>query len=198
MPTSASSHLAALPARRPRRRVFILLGVVALLATFATPAAATIFESGRFGGDYVFTDTESCDFDLLIQGSDEGRYRIREGKTKVDTAFFFQGTTTFEETITNTSNGAFITVRGHFMHNETRAIPLGGSLFEFRDVEAGQISFYDADGSLLFRDRGMIQFTYTFDTGGDDVPGGTFGSVIDIRLRGPHPSWDVDWCGLFS
>ena len=44
VPASASSLLAVLPARRWSRRVLILLSGVALLATFAEPAAARVVD----------------------------------------------------------------------------------------------------------------------------------------------------------
>ena len=43
----------------------------------------------------------------------------------------------------------------------------GGSIFEFRGVEAGQ------------------PFAYLFDTGGDDEPGGEFVADVDFRVADP-------------
>jgi hypothetical protein len=49
----------------------------------------------------------------------------------------------------------------------------GGSIFEFRFVEAGQpFVVEDSDGNVVARNSGSVHGRYLFDTGGDDEPGG--------------------------
>ena len=47
----------------------------------------------------------------------------------------------------------------------------------------------DSAGNLVARDRGVLRRTILFDTGGDDVPGGEFVALLDLRLAGPHASF---------
>jgi hypothetical protein len=74
-----------------------------------------------------------------------------------------------------------------------------GPIFEFRVVEAGQpFVIRDSDGNLVARNRGSVHFTYLFDTGGDEEPGGEYveGSDEVIRVAGPHPSFEASLCDI--
>ncbi len=42
----------------------------------------------------------------------------------------------------------------------------------------------------MARDRGLLRRTILFDTGGDQEPGGEFVELVDLRLAGPHPTFD--------
>jgi hypothetical protein len=180
--------------RPPRRRWRAIGGLLAgLLAsvTLGTPAQATIVERGRFADS--FTDSyDDCGFTVDVEGSFSGHYRIREGKGDLESAFFFQQVLSWEET--HSANGRSITLRGHAVTNEVRARHVEGSIFEFVTIEAGQpFAVYDGEGNLVLRDRGVIRFTFLWDTLGDDEPGGVFIEELDVQFGGPHPGWDLDW-----
>jgi hypothetical protein len=193
------------PAPRPRARDWlgrfapVALGVAALLALAVGPARATIAERGTFHD--AFSDTYfDCGFPVQVDGTADGQYRIREGTAANETAFFLQSRVTWREV--HSANGTSITLAGHSLYNETRAILVDGSVFEFHAIEAGQpFAIYDADGVLLLRDRGAIRHTYLFDTQGDDIPGGIFVEDVDIQFGGPHPGFELpfeDFCALFG
>ena len=60
---------------------------------------------------------------------------------------------------------------GSSIFNEVKAVPLGGNLFRFTAVEAGQpFRLYDSEGVLVLRDRGVIRHSAVFDTEGDGTP----------------------------
>ena len=80
---------------------------------------------------------------------------------------------------------------GHFANNEVGATRVEGSLFEFHIIKAGPVAVIeDSDGNLVSRDRGVMRKTILFDTGGDQEPGGKFVDLVDLRLAGPHPTFD--------
>ena len=185
----------------PRRRMIgaALTGLLVLFVTLPAAAQATIAERGRI--EDTFTDSyDDCGFLVTVDGSVSSQYRFRQGKGDLATAFFLQANFSWEEV--HTANGRSITLRGHGVSNETQARQVDGTIFEFRSIEAGQpFAVYDADGNLVLRDRGVIRFTYLYDTEGDDVPGGVFIDELDLQIAGPHPGFDLDWseiCALFE
>jgi hypothetical protein len=78
-------------------------------------------------------------------------------------------------------------VTGSSIFNEVKAVPLGGNLFRFTAVEAGQpFRLYDSQGVLLPRDRGVIRHTAVFDTEGDAIPDAVLIEEFEPSVRGPH------------
>jgi hypothetical protein len=75
--------------------------------------------------------------------------------------------------------------------NEVKAVPLGGNVFRFTAIGAGEpFRLYDSRGNLLLRDRGVIRFSLVFDTLGDATPGGVVVEELEPSVRGPHPGFD--------
>jgi hypothetical protein len=152
-------------------------------------AQGTIFERFRFVDEPYSFSAEICGIEVQIEGTASGHGRIRTGKGKLATAFFEQLNVDYSETWT-AANGSFVTVTGNFLSNEVKAVPLGGNLFRFTAVQAGQpFRLYDSQGNLLLRDRGAIRFSFVFDTLGDDAPGGIVIEEFEPSVRGPHPGF---------
>ena len=79
---------------------------------------------------------------------------------------------------------------GSNIFNEVKAVPLGGNLFRFTAVEAGQpFRLYDSQGILLLRDSGVIRHSAVFDTEGDGTPGAVLIEEFEPSVRGPHPGF---------
>lgn len=176
-----------------------LVAVVALLAiVFAAPAGARVIERGFYTDEPYSFSYDDCGFPVDVEGSASGHFRIRAGKGKTATAFFVSDNFSYSETHTNAATGAFVTITGNAVFNEIRAIRLGGSVFEFEAVEAGQpFRLYDSDGNLVAVDRGSIHHHAIFDTEGDDEVGGVFIEELEPEVHGPHPGFD-DFCGLIT
>ena len=86
--------------------------------------------------------------------------------------------------------------RGHSLFNEVRARRVEGSIFELRNIEAGQpFVLEDSSGTWCSGTRRGAPDD-PFDTGGDDQPGGTFIDVLDISMGGPHPRFTGDLCEI--
>jgi hypothetical protein len=172
-----------------RRLLGLLLAVAVAALTVAPAAQATIFDRFRLVDEpYSFQD-EICGIEVQIEGTVTGTITLRTGKGKLATAFFEHDNLAFSETWTAAS-GRFVTVTGNPNFNEVKAVPLGGNLFRFTAVEAGQpFRLYDSQGNLLLRDRGVIRFTAVFDTLGDDIPGGVLIEELEPSVRGPHPGF---------
>ena len=162
---------------------------VAATVVAAAAAHATVVEKGRFAGEqYGFS--YDCGFPVEVTGVASGHFRLREGKGDDASAFFSLDRMSFREIHTNPQTGAWFSFSGHFASNELTARRVDGSLFEFRSIKAGQVAVIeDAAGNLIARDRGVIRPTILFDTGGDQVPGGTFVDLVDLRLAGPHATF---------
>jgi hypothetical protein len=163
---------------------------VALISVAAAAAQAAVVEKGRFVDDpYGFS--YDCGFPVEVTGVGSGHFRLREGTGDDATVFFSLDRISFREIHTNTQTGAWFSVSGHFANNEVSATRVEGSLFEFRIIKAGPVAVIeDSEGNLVSKDRGVLRQTILFDTGGDQVPGGTFVDLVDLRLAGPHATFD--------
>ena len=138
--------------------------------------------------------TELCGIAVLQDRVLSFTEHVRVGKGKVDSAFFGHVTFQYADTFTNPANGKFLVIEGHAVFQETKAIPVEGTVFRFIDVEAGQIVVLrDSGGRVVLRDRGAIRSSILFDTLGDETPGGEeLEDRVTIRLAGPHPSFDEE------
>lgn len=184
--------------RTPTRTLGATAAVaVAVMILGAPPAGATVVDSGRYTSEPYSFSYDDCGFQVDVEGTSSGHFRIRAGKGKTDTAFFALDNFSYTETQTNPETGEFVTIKANAVFNEIRARHVEGTIFEFWAVEAGQFRLYDSDGRLVARDRGSVEFHILFDTEGDDVPGGIFVEEFMPRVRGPHPGFD-DFCGLIT
>jgi hypothetical protein len=176
--------------KAPRRLLGLLLASAVAALAVGPAAQGAIFDRIQFVDFPYAFEEQICGIDVQIEGTVTGHSNLRIGKGEVDTAFFEHTNFAFSETWTE-ANGRSVTVTGNGNLNEVKAVPLGGSLFRFTQVEAGQpFRLYDAQGDLLLRDRGAIRFTVVFDTLGDDTPGGIFIEELEPSVRGPHPGFD--------
>jgi hypothetical protein len=169
-----------------------------LVLMLAAPASATVYSNDRYGGTYEFSYT--CGSNVIAgSGTYGGRELIRTGKGSLQTAFFDHNQYWWSETHTNLTTGETIYVSSNGLFQETKAVPLGGTLFMFSSVSAGQpFTVRDAAGNVLLRDRGAIKETVVFDTQGDAVPGGIFIESVSLSVAGPHPGMSFDTCDILG
>jgi hypothetical protein len=179
---------------RPVARVALsALVAIALLALGAISAGATIFEKGRFTEEISFS--YDCGFLVEVEGEASGQFRIRQGKGKTASFFFFRSTYSLREVHTNTETGEWFVVRARAVINEVKARRVEGSIFKVVTIQAGQpFVVENSAGEVVLRDRGVIRFTILFDTQGDNVPGGEEVEFLGADVRGPHPGFDTDHC----
>jgi hypothetical protein len=123
-----------------------------------------------------------------------GTTHLRVGKGQVDSAFFAHVTHQYTDTFTNPANGKFLVIEGHAVFQETKAIPVEGTVFRFIDAEAGQV--------VVLRDNRRARraarprrhpLVHSVRHARDDTPGGEeLEDRVTIRLAGPHPSVDEE------
>jgi len=185
---------------RATRRLIPAVSAVAALVICALPAEASaemliINEPFSVDEGGQFTDCgPTIDWAVHI----EGQISIRTGKGKEASAFFAREQSSGHEEWTDADTGdVLLTIDWRQQIHDIKATRLDGSVFEFTTTQVGQpLTVRDGDGNVLVRDRGLIAFTYTFDTLGDDVPGGEFVEDVGVRIAGPHPGFDLDLCTL--
>ena len=183
---------------RIRNLAVLVAAAATALIVWAAPAGATVVDKGHYSGSYS-ESFDDCGFEVVVEGTGSGHYRIRAGKRDTDTAFFLNDNYSYAETLTNPATGAFVTITAQAVFNEIRATPIGGSVFQFDAVEAGQpFTVYDADGNLVVRERGVIVHHVLFDTEGDDVPGGIEIEYLGADVHGPHPAFDTEFCDVIT
>lgn len=180
-------------------RAWSLVALAAAAMAFgAAQAWATVVDKGFYSFD--FSDSyDDCGFEVAVEGSASGHFRVRAGKGKSETAFFASDNYSYEETHTNVATGEFFTLKGNAIFSEIKATHVSGNVFEFTAVEAGQpFVIYDSDGNVVLRDRGSIHHHALFDTEGDDVPGGIFVEELEADVHGPHPGFITDFCEIIT
>jgi hypothetical protein len=183
---------------RARALIALAAAVATAMIVAGGQALATVVDRGFYSDEPYSFSYDDCGFDVSVEGTSSGHFRIRAGKGDEDTAFFVSDNYSYTETHTNVDTGAFVTIKGDAVFNEIKATPLGGNVFRFEAVEAGQpFALYDSDGNLVARDRGSIHHTALFDTLGDDEPGGVFLEDLGADVHGPHPGFD-DFCALIT
>jgi hypothetical protein len=165
------------------RRLFTI-AAVAVAGVGVAPAGATVIDHNKF----TFSATENladCAFPLTdaITISGQSLLRVDPGGQ----AFFQHLSFTDHEVITNPATGRSFFVDSHELQNDIKATPVGGNLYRFTTIEAGQpFTISDSAGKVVVRDRGVISRTYLFDTLGDGTPGGVVvGDVVTV-VHGPH------------
>jgi hypothetical protein len=181
------------------RRTLLISAAAAMVVVLGGPAAsATVVDRGHYTDSY--TDGYSdCGFDVVVQGTASGHFRVRAGKGKTATVFFVNDNFSYTETHTNPDTGEFVTIKGNGVFNEIKATRISGNIFEFTAVEAGQpFAVYDSAGRLILRDRGSLHHHAIFDTGGDNVPGAVPIEELETDVHGPHPGFDTDFCEIIT
>ncbi len=187
---------------RPAWRHAVIAAVIGVASTLvvAGPANATIYERFQYEGEdyaaFPYCGLEEVQVDVQFSG----RGHIRAGKGKTAGAFYIHDNSSAVQTLTNPENGKFVTISSDAVFQDIKATRVDGSIFEFVSHEVGQpFVLRDMDGNVVLRDRGAITWTYLFDTGGDDVPGGERLEELDVRVSGPHPGFFIeedDECAL--
>ena len=177
-------------------RRFARLGAVisvGLIALSAAPADATMYQKVEpYSGTEVF-DFSLCGLDIHEVFTFSGKLSFRTGTGDRAGAFFAHDNYQYVDTFTNIANDKFFTISANGLAQDVQATHVEGSIFEFVTHNVGQpYTVRNMSGDVVLRDRGSISFTYLFDTGGDDVPGGTFLEDISVRVSGPHPGFFLD------
>ena len=180
-----------------RRTLLIPVAAAALVMLGGSGASATVVDRGFYTDEYAFSYND-CGYDVDVEGTSSGHFRVRAGKGAQASAFFVNDNFSYTETHTNAETGAFVTITANAVYNEVKATRVSGNVFAFEAVEAGQpFRVYDSAGRLVVKDRGSIQHRFLFDTLGDDVPGGEFVADLEPSVHGPHPGFD-DFCGVLD
>lgn len=182
-----------------RAAAILAAAVVGLGLLVAGPAQAKPVERGHFSGSDSF-DEEVCGLDVHIEVTFRGSFHTLPAKGSDGQAFFGHTNYEFREVITLVGGdpATFVTTHGHGVFHEQHATPrpeLGPYVYEFEAIDAGTFTLRDSSGTVLIRDRGVLQLTAVFDTLGDSQPGGVLISE-DIVFRGPH-SDDETFCAAF-
>jgi hypothetical protein len=167
------------------------LAVIALLVLGASPAAATVVESGFYSDTDSFS-FDDCGFTLDVESEFSGHFVVRADKG--GQAFYGKDNFSYRDVYTNPETGGWFVVRGNALFSEIKATQVSGNIYEFVAIEAGQpFVIEDSAGNVIVRDRGVIRHTALLDTLGDGEPGAEFIEETHTSVRGPHPGFAEDF-----
>src|SRR5712691_9032876 len=165
--------------------VIVSAVAVACLAVFSASAQAANPTVHHFTDSGTFTDNDFCGTGETVDGS--FAVTVTEFLTPNQASTDYRNTAEGKTYVTNPANGNTVIV--HFAGPFTaKVISSTANGFTELDTNIGlpeQIK--TAQGSVLSRDAGYIQFENTFDSDGNFVSGQI---VID---RGPHPEAEQDF-----
>lgn len=167
------------------------LAVLAVLAFATVPAAGTVIAQQHYSGTDSFS-FDDCGFTLEVESEFEGHFLLRVDKG--GEAFLAKDTFSYRNVLTNPETGKWFVIRGKGLFHEIKATLIGGTIYEFVAVEAGQpFVLEDSAGNVVVRDRGVIRHTALLDTLGDGMPGAEFIEETHTSVHGPHPGFADDF-----
>ncbi|MGW5240291.1 hypothetical protein ACWEOW_15280 [Monashia sp. NPDC004114] len=165
-------------------------------AVVGAPAAqAAIW--GQFKIDNQFAasfDECGIPIDYTWQGTGIQTVRTIDG---TDQAYLGSANVHIDETWTNAANGKWFAGTSHINMRDTSGTHIEGDIWRF-DVKTtiGDATYTSSDGTVLYRDSGLVREYYIFDTLGDHQPGGEFVDGGFIRANGHFTS--PDFCELVA
>lgn len=169
--------------------------LAAVTALAASPANAEVHDhfSFHFSAEESFDD---CGFTIDDDLTFDGQNVIRTVKG-TQTLFFASLTLRTEEVLTNPENGRWFRVTSSEHTKEGGPVTeVSPGVYTYTVREVGTpITIWDSEGHKVVSDHGSIVSEVTFDTTGDDVPGGELLGEDVVSVSGPHPLFDDG--GLF-
>ena len=180
--------------RRTLRSMVVAAAVLVAMLALAAPVYARPIAHEPFSGTDSAIECGVYERETTFGGW----FMIKDATPATDGQFFyFQSHFEYTDVITNPDTGDFFTVTGSTFNKESQARQVEGSIYTYSQLEIGQpFEVRDMDGNLVLRDVGLIEFSYTFDTLGDSQPGGDNFDEEFVRLAGPHPGFDFDFCAM--
>jgi hypothetical protein len=187
------------PCARLRLAALALAAVLALpVALTAAPAQAKPQVRERYHDTY--SDTFDCDglVTLHVEGEVSGLFMLKQGRRGDPTPYWFDNFAFREVYTAVPDTGRWITIEGNLIYKDLRIVQTEGTVHTFEAIQVGQLVVRDADGNVVFRDRGRLLFRFVVDTLGDNDPDNDIpidGTFEVLAENGPHPWWDeTDKC----
>jgi hypothetical protein len=188
-----SSSLAGVQREGQMRRFSVLASVLLVIGLAAITASARAANPtvNHFTDSGTFTDDDFCGTGETVNGSFSVTMTEFLTPNQADYKTSGQGNVYF----TNPANGS--TVINHFAGQFTATVisSTESGTTELDTNKGLPEQLRTANGTVLLRDAGYIQFENTFDSNGEFVDGHI---VID---RGPHPDAESDFeafCGVMT
>ena len=175
-----------------KMRLFLTLAIVTLFA--AAPASAKPLVHEHYSGTDSF-DFADCGFVIHNDVTFSGLFLLKPGKHGDPTPRLFDNYVSHERL---SANGKFVTIDHNGLYKDLHVTRIEGTIYEFVVMEAGRpFTLRDMNGSLIFKDRGLLLASFRVDTLGDsDLGNDVFvdGSFSVLRDSGSHPGFYVDFC----
>lgn len=183
------------------RRTVSLAGAAAISGALAAgvvgaPAAqAAIW--GQFKIDNQFAASfDECGITVDYTWKGDGVQTVRT-IPDTDQAYLDANSMHTYETWTNPANGKWFSATSHLNFRETSGTHIEGDLWRFdHKTTIGNSTITSSDGTVLYRDSGLVRDYVIFDTLGDHQPGGVVVGDGFISANGHFTS--PDFCELVS
>jgi hypothetical protein len=169
--------------------------VLALLPfALAAPAQAAPLEHEHYSGSDSF-NFDNCGFVIHDEVTFEGNFMLKAPREDGAPPYLLDN---YENHETLTANGRTLTIDHQGLYKDLHITLVEGTVYQFVAMEAGQpFVVRDSEGNVLFRDRGVLKYTFQVDTKGDsDLDNDEFieGSFSVLADNGRHPGYYIDVC----
>lgn len=181
--------------RTSRRGVLVGVLAAVALAFPAVPASAggnvetTPYSDSN---DWTYSD---CGYPVSVHEEVTGTYKVRTAKKGKETFYFVTDTFSYRQVHTRVDTGQWYVRWGNAKVKDIQATRVEGNVFKSTLVVKDRPSAIESStGEVVQKDRGTIRYEALWDTGGDTDPAKEFLELINMTVRGPHPSLDQDFC----
>lgn len=166
-----------------------------------TPALARPLDREHYSGSDSFFVEDVCGHDWNVEVTFSGLFMLKSGRAGDPTPYLFDNYR-YREVIMAVDDPSLVIIHeGNGIYKDLRITLVEGTVYHFEAIEAGRPSIWStADGEILFRDRGLVIWSFTIDTkGDDDLSNDEFVSEDPPTIRGPHPELiSEDFCAALG
>ena len=159
------------------------------LVVIAAPTLAKPLEHEVYSGSDTFTVDDFCGTDWAVDVTFSGNYMLKAGRDGSPPYYF--DNYSYREVWTDLNDPTRVLIHeGNGLWRDHHITWVEGTTYHFEVIESGQPStWWTADGTLIYRDRGSIVWEFTVDTlGDDDLSNDIFVSGDGpTSIHGPHP-----------
>jgi hypothetical protein len=172
-----------------------LSGALAAGLLGAPAAQAAIYSHVKIDGHFAGSFTEcGIPIDYTWEGTGVDTIRTIDG---TDQAYLDANSMHTYETWTNPANGKWFSASSHVNFRETSGTHIDGDIWRFdHKTTIGNSTITSSDGTVLYRDSGLVRDYVIFDTLGDHQPGGVIVGDGFISSNGHFTS--PEFCDLVA
>ena len=186
---------------RSRFAVVVAGIIVAVFLTSAFPAEARVLERQRYSGSFS-VDEVNCGRRQHIEGTFTGVSMLKAPRADLPPRLL--DNYDIHEVFTEAGGDGYI-IDQTGLYSDLQVRHVRGSLYRYTAINAGQVfTIRTLGGKAVYRNRGLLKFTFLVDTLGDSDYGNDVfleDTLRLLRVAGKHPiltASDEEYCAVID